>query len=87
MEEQIQILQNTGLVSFDGKMVVGLSLRDQILGQLTLRQQGIGANILALNINGIQQRDGHLDLVGAFDFFTIFYWQGANFFWVWQILV
>jgi hypothetical protein len=61
-------------------MIVSLSLCDQILGQLALRQQGIGAHILALDINGIQQRDGHLDLVGAFDFLTVLYWQGANFF-------
>ena len=37
-----------------GEMVVSLSLCDQILGQLALRQQGIGAHILPLNINGIQ---------------------------------
>jgi len=66
---------------------VSLSLCDQILGQLALRQQGIGANILALDIDRFQERDSYLDLVGAFDFFTIFYRQGTNFFWVWQILV
>jgi hypothetical protein len=66
---------------------VSISLLDQILGQLTLRQQGIGADILALNIDRIQQRDSYFDFVRAFDFFAIFYWQGANFFWVWQILV
>jgi hypothetical protein len=31
-EEQLQILQNSGLVSLDSEMVVGFSLRDQILG-------------------------------------------------------
>jgi hypothetical protein len=80
-------LQDSGLVSFYSEMVVSLSLCDQILGQLALGQQGIGANILALDIDGIQQWDGHLDFVRAFDFFAIFYGQGANFFWVWQILV
>jgi hypothetical protein len=34
----IQILKNSWLVSFDGEMVVGLSLCDQIPGQLALRQ-------------------------------------------------
>ena len=68
-------------------MVVSLSLCDQILGQLALRQQGISANIHALDIDRIQQRDDHLDFVRAFDFFAIFYRQGTNFFWVWQILV
>lgn len=81
-EVQLKILQNSALVSFDGEMVVGLSLRDQILGQLALRQQGIGAHILAPDIDSVQQRDGHLDFVRAFDFFAIFYWQGTNFFWV-----
>ena len=61
---------------------MSLAIRDQILGQFSLRQQGIGANILALDINALQQRDGRLDLVGAFDCFAIFYGQGANFFWV-----
>jgi len=59
-----------------------LALPDQAVGQLALRQQGIGTHLLALNIDGLQQGDGHLDFVGAFDFFTIRYGQGANFFWV-----
>ena len=63
-------------------MVVRLSLCDEILSQLALRQQGIGADIFTLDINGIQQRNGRLDLVRAFDFFAIFYRQDANFFWV-----
>jgi hypothetical protein len=61
---------------------MGMTLLDQVLGQLALGQQGIGGHILALNIDGLQQGDGHLDLVGAFDFFLVFYGQGANFFWV-----
>ena len=68
-------------------MVVSLSLCDQILAQLALRQQGIGANIHALDIDRVQQRDSYLDFVCAFDFFAIFYRQGTNFFGVWQILV
>ena len=63
-------------------MVVSLSLRDQILGQRTLRQQGVGTYILTLYINDLQQRDSRLDLVRALDFFAIFYWQDADFFWV-----
>ena len=86
-EIQLKISQNSCLVSFDGEMVVSLSLPDQILGQLALCQQGIGANILPLDIDSSQQWDGHLDFIRAFDFFAIFYWKGANFFGVWQILV
>lgn len=81
-EVKLKILKNSGLVSFDGEVVVSLSLCDQIFGQLPLCQQGIGADILPLDINRIQQRDGHLDFVRAFDFFAIFYRQGADFFWV-----
>jgi hypothetical protein len=47
-----------------------------------LGQQSIGRHVLALNIDGIEQRDSHLDLVGAFDFFIVFYGQGTDFFWV-----
>ena len=59
-----------------------LALSDQVFSQLALRQQGVGGNILALNVDGFQQRDGRLDLVGALEFFAVFYWQGADFFWV-----
>jgi hypothetical protein len=34
------------------------------MGELTLGQEGIGSDIFALDIDGIEQRDGHLDLVG-----------------------
>lgn len=37
-EVQLKILQNSGLVSFDGEMVVSLTLCDQIFGQLALCQ-------------------------------------------------
>jgi hypothetical protein len=48
---------------------------DQIVGDLALGQQGIGGNIFALNIDGVKQRDGGFDFVGAFDF-VILYGQG-----------
>ena len=60
---------------------MGLALRNEVFGNLSLGQQGIGGHILALQRDGFQQRDGHLDLVGAFDYFLVFYRQGADFFW------
>jgi uncharacterized protein (UPF0303 family) len=53
-------------------MIIDMTLLDQIFGYLALGQKGIGGHILALNIEGLKQRDDHLDLVGAFDFFLIF---------------
>jgi hypothetical protein len=47
-----------------------------------LGQQSVGGHILALKVDGIEHGDGHLDFVGAFDFFFVFYGQGADFFWV-----
>ena len=63
-------------------MVMRLALPNQVVGQLALGQQGIGTDLLARNVDGIQQGNGHLNLVGAFDFFTVRYGQGAHFFWV-----
>ena len=60
-----------------------LAFADQVVGKLALGQQGIGGHPFALNIDGLQQRDGHLDLVGTLEFFrTCYYRQGRHFFWV-----
>jgi hypothetical protein len=53
----------------------------QIVRDLALSQQGIGRYILAFDINGVQQGDGHLDFIRAFGLFMVAYGQGANFFW------
>ena len=82
LEQQGEVLQNAALVSFDGEMIMGMTLLDQVLGYLALGQQSIGRHILALNIDGIKQWDSHFDLVGAFEFFMVFYGQGTDFFWV-----
>jgi hypothetical protein len=52
------------LIAFDGEVVMGLTILDQVVGELALGQQGIGSDIFALDFDGIEQRDGHLDLVG-----------------------
>ena len=63
---------------------MGMTLRHQVVGNLALGQSRLrrDRHILALNIDGVKQGDGHLDFVGAFEFFVVFYWQGTHFFWV-----
>jgi hypothetical protein len=60
---------------------MGMTIRDQVLRDLTLSQQGIGGHILALNINGVKQGDSHPDLIGAFGVFSVSYRERADFFW------
>jgi hypothetical protein len=50
------------------------------LGELALRQQGVGGDGLASDIDGFQQRDDHPDLVGLLDLVAAAYGQGADFF-------
>jgi hypothetical protein len=41
------------------------ALAHDIVSDFALGQQGIGGNLFALDIDGIQQRDGGFDFVGA----------------------
>ena len=50
--------------------------------QLALRQQGIGGDVLTLNVDGIEQGNKHPDLIGLFGCLAALYGQGADFFWV-----
>jgi hypothetical protein len=75
-------LKKTGLVVFDGEVVMGVTLPDQVIGDMPLGQKGIGGNIFALDIDRIQQRDGGFDFVGALEFIASRYGQGSDFFWV-----
>jgi len=47
-------LKKTGLVVFDGEVVMRFTFPDQIVGDIALGQEGIGGNIFALNIDGIK---------------------------------
>jgi len=78
---QCDVLKKSGLVVFDGEVVMSFTLPDQIVGDLALGQQGVGGNFFALNIDGIKQRDGGLDFVGALNL-LVGYGQGTYFFWV-----
>ena len=74
-------MKKTGLIVFDGEVVVSFALANHIVSDFALGQQGIGGNIFALNINGIQQRNGGFDFVGALNL-LVRYGQGTYFFWV-----
>jgi hypothetical protein len=51
---QRNVLEKSGLVVFDGEVVMSVSLLDQVGGYLALGQQGIGGNIFAPNIDSIK---------------------------------
>ena len=46
-------MKKTGLVVFDGEVVMSLTLADQIVSDFALGQQRIGGNFFALDIDGI----------------------------------
>ena len=46
LEEQDDILKQGRLVAFDGEVVIGLLFFDQVRGQFSLSQQGIGSDVL-----------------------------------------
>jgi hypothetical protein len=75
------VLKETGLVVFDGEVVMSVAFFDQVGGDLALSQQGVGGNFFALNIDGVKERDGGLDFIGTFEGFVV-YRQRAYFFWV-----
>jgi len=76
------VLKKSGLVVFDGEVVMSVTFPDQIVGDIALGQEGIGSNIFALNVDGIKEGDGSFDLVGTFEFFTALYRERSDFFWV-----
>ena len=80
LEVQLDVLKKAWLVCFDGEVIMRLTFADQVVGQLALGQQGIGGHLFALDIDGLQQRDGHFDLIGTLEFFHTFYRQGGLFF-------
>jgi len=49
-EVELQVFQNAELVPFNGEIVMRLSLPNQIVGQLALRQQGIATDILFFGV-------------------------------------
>lgn len=84
LEIQFKIIKKGGLIFLYDKVVMGMALLDQIVGKITLGQQGIGGYILVLYINGVKQRNGGFDFICAFEFITAIYRKATYFFWVWH---
>lgn len=80
-EVQTDVVEQAGLVVFNGEVVVGVSIFDDVIGQFALCQQGIGGDVFVFDIDGIEQGPGGFDFVGAFDLLVV-YGQVAYFFWV-----
>ena len=66
LKNQSHILKQRGLIGFDGEVVVGLTFGDQVVGEFALGEQSIGGDVFVLEIEAVEQRDGHADLVGLF---------------------
>jgi len=80
-EEQTDVFEQAGLVVFDGEVVVGVALLDDVFGELSLCQLGIGGDVFVFDIDGIEQGLCGFDFVGALDLLVV-YGQVAYFFWV-----
>ena len=48
------VFEESGLVVFDGEVVMSVSLVDQVVGDFALGQKGVGGNFFVLNIDGIK---------------------------------
>ena len=82
LEEEGDILKESFLVSFDGEMIMGLTLSDEVVGKEAVNEEGIGGYIFVFEIERFEQRDSDFDFVGLFEFFVIWGRDGAYFFWV-----
>ena len=69
------------LVAFDREMIVRSPL-DRIARDRALGQQGIAGDVLAGDVAGLKQGNGHADFVRALVLLAAGYRQGAHFFWV-----
>lgn len=65
------------------EQVMGVAF-DQVGGELTLGEQGVSGDGLAGEVDRFEDREGHPDLMGAFQFVAAIDGHGADFFGVWQ---
>jgi hypothetical protein len=63
-------------------MVIATALNDHVVCQFALRQQRIGRDEFAFNVDGIEQLSEHADFIGLLLLITATYGQSADFFWV-----
>lgn len=67
LEEEFDGFKESGLVAFDGEVIMGLSFND-VIADVALGQQGVGGDGFALDGNGVEQGNDGFDFVGAFGF-------------------
>ena len=53
-EIERDVFKKTGLIVFDGEVVMSVTIPNQIIGNFSLGQQSICGNFLALNIDGVK---------------------------------
>ena len=81
-EVELKVFKDSGLVAFNGKVVMGIAVFNQVVGNRVLSQQGIGGNVFTLDIDGIEQGDGGFYFVGALGLFVAVSGEETHFFWV-----
>lgn len=77
---ECDVIKEPGLIAFHREVVMALT-PNYVGGDVPLGEKGISSDVLALDVDGIKERNGCLDLVGLFDFFAC-YPEAAHFFWV-----
>ena len=60
-----QIVEESGLIAFDGEVIVGFSGFDEVDGKGLLSQEGVGTDRFAFDADGVKEGDGGFDFVGA----------------------
>jgi len=81
-EIELKIFKDSGLITLNGKVVMGIAVFNHVVGNCTLSQQGIGGNVLTLDIDGIEQGDSGFYFVGALGLFVVVSGEETDFFWV-----
>ena len=70
------------LVAFGGEVVVCAAIFHQVSSQFALSEQGVGGNGSSLDLNGVQQGRGYLDLISLLLLIATFDGKRTYFFWV-----
>jgi hypothetical protein len=87
LEIQLDVLEDSTLIALYSEEIMGVTFVDDVFGEFALGEEGISGDGFALDIDGVEDRSGHLDFVCAFNFIRTFYGQRTDFFWVYGILV
>lgn len=59
LKVQSDVLQENGLMAFHGEVIVRPPFLNQRRGQVALGQQGIGGEVLAVDIDGVEPAQVH----------------------------